>query len=176
MSQLAGLDLCGIEVVGRGVATAQDLSSVQPKRKASLYADPLSWLVFEAVERAVDEYGEKLLAAKGSVGHIAVSDHCTTHTIRELAAAIQAGRISPLRFSGANPGSICSLPCQLLGFNGPSLTLSMNPDNGLPPAVAIARVWLRQGSADYVLVTSHSASAPGHRVTSTILRRHGGKA
>jgi hypothetical protein len=169
MSQPARLDTFGLTVVGQGLATAPDLSSVRTKQKASLYADPLSWLVLEAVERAIDSCGGDLLSARESVGHIAISDHCTAHTMREIAAAIPAGRISPLRFSAANPGSICSLPAQFHRFSGPSMTLSMPPDRGLPPALSIARTWLRQRSAAYVLITSHAADASGHSITSTVL-------
>ena len=160
----------GLDVLGEGVATAPDLSNARTGRRTSVYADPLSWLVLEAVERAIEEYGGELSSARESVGHIAVSDHCTAYTMRELAATIPTGRISPLRFSGANPGTVCSLPAQILGFSGPSMTLSMPPEKGLPPAIAVARVWLRQGTATHVLVTSHRADAAGHHVTSTILR------
>ncbi|WP_460072574.1 coronafacic acid synthetase [Streptomyces sp. YKOK-I1] len=159
-----------LDVLGEGVATAPDLSDARTPRRTSVYADPVSWLVLEAVERAVEAYGGDLRAARDGVGHIVVSDHCTAHTMRELAATIPAGRISPLRFSGANPGSVCGLSAQLLGFGGPSLTLSMPPEKGLPPAMAVARVWLAQGTATHVLVTTHRADASGHRVTSTILR------
>lgn len=171
MSGITTLDMGGMAVVGQGVASAPDLSGVRPKQKVSLYADPVSWLVLEAVERAVGECDEDLLSARETVGHIAVSDQCTTHTMRGIAVAIPSGRVSPLRFSGANPGSICSLPCQLLGFSGPSMTLSMPPEKGLPIAVTIARVWLNQRSAAYALVTSHRADASGHCITSTILRQ-----
>ncbi|MGY4742899.1 coronafacic acid synthetase [Streptomyces sp. ATMOS53] len=173
MNALAAPYTYGMRVVGEGVAAAPDLSAAQPKRKASLYADPLSWLVLDAVEQALGACGGDFTpadaSAKEAVGHIAVSDQCTTHTMRQLAEAIPAGRISPLRFSGANPGSICSLPCQLLGFSGPTMTLSMTPEKGLPPAMAVARAWLRQGSATHVIVTAHRADASGHRVASTIL-------
>ena len=170
MSDLDTLDTYGMVVVGEGVAAAPDLPGPRPKQKASAYADPLSWLVFSAVQQALDGCREELLTARESVGHIVVSDHCTLHTMLEIAAAIPSGRVSPLRFSGANPGSVCSLPSQLLGFSGPSLTLSMPPEKGLPSAVTITRRWLRQGSAVHVLITSHRADAPGHRVTSTIFR------
>ncbi|MEI5519908.1 coronafacic acid synthetase [Streptomyces brasiliscabiei] len=162
-----------VKAVGEGVAVARDLSATPPKRKASLYADPLSWLVLDAVEQALGACGGILTPAdapaRRSVGHIAVSDQCTTHTMRQLAAAIPSGRVSPLRFSGANPGSICGLPSQLLGLGGPTMTLSMPPEKGLPPALLVARAWLRQDSASHVIVTTHRADASGHHVTSTIL-------
>ncbi|MBV9022849.1 MAG: coronafacic acid synthetase [Streptomycetaceae bacterium] len=173
MNELTAVHTCGMAIVGQGVATAPDLSGLRPKRKASLYADPLSWLVLDAVEHAVDDCGEEFLSERESVGHIVVSDQCTIHTMREIAAAIPAGRISPLRFSGANPGSVCSLPSQLLGFSGPSMTLSMPAEKGLPFAKVLAGIWLGQHSAAHVLLTSHTAGAAGHRVTSTIFKKTG---
>ncbi|WP_105967719.1 beta-ketoacyl synthase N-terminal-like domain-containing protein [Streptomyces geranii] len=160
----------GMKAVGEGVAVAPDLSAA-PRRRASLYADPLSWLVLDAVEQALgaSDFTPEDASAKEAVGHIAISDQCTLHTMRQLAEAIPAGRISPLRFSGANPGSICTLPSQFLGFSGPTMTLSMPPEKGLPPALAVARAWLRQGCATHVIVTAHRADASGHRVTSTVL-------
>lgn len=169
MTDASTLTTYGMTVLGEGVAEVTDLSGVRPRQRASLYADPLSWLVFEAVQHAIDAHREDIDSAREGVGHIVVSDDCTTYTMRAIAATIAAGRISPLRFSGANPGSVCSLPSQFLGFSGPSMTLSMAPDKGLPPAAAVARAWLRQGSATHVLVTSHRAGPSGHRVTSTLL-------
>lgn len=172
MNALAAPHTYGMRSVGEGVALATDLSAA-PRRRTSLYADPLSWLVLDAVEQAIAACGEDFApagtSAKEGVGHIAVSDQCTLHTMRQLAGAIGAGRVSPLRFSGANPGSICALPSQFLGFGGPTMTLSMPPEKGLPPAMAVARAWLRQGCATHVIVTAHRADASGHRVTSAIL-------
>ncbi|WP_381790201.1 coronafacic acid synthetase [Streptomyces niveus] len=169
MSDLAATDTVGLAVVGEGTAAAADLSVVRPRPRASLYADPLSWLVLDAVERAAESYGGELRSAPEGVGHIVVSDQCTAHTMRDIAAEVARGRVSPLRFSGANPGSVLSLTSQLLGFSGPSMTLSMRPERGLVFALALTRLWLHTSSATHVLVTSHRSDAPGHRVTSSIL-------
>lgn len=165
------LDHSGLAVVGRGGAAVSDLSELQSRQRASLYADPLSWLVFDAVGQAVNELGEKILSAKNTVGHIVVSDQCTTFTMLEIGTSIPAGRFSPLRFSGANPGLICTLPSQLLGFSGPSLVLSMPPDAGLPPAMTVARAWLRERMASHVFVTYHLEDASGHRVVTTVFQQ-----
>ncbi|MDV9168540.1 coronafacic acid synthetase [Streptomyces sp. W16] len=167
---IARLNTEGLDIVGRGVATPSDPSGARSRQRTSVYADPLSWLVLDAVRHAIDGHSEELLSSREFVGHVVVSDHCTTHTMRGIAATLAAGRISPLRFSGANPGSVCSLPSQFLGFSGPSMTLSMPPARGLPPALAICRAWLREGSATHMLLTSHDADASGHRVTTTVLR------
>lgn len=160
----------GLDVVGRGNAMAADLTGPGARRKASVYADPVSWLVLEAVERAVADCPE-LLAAREAVGHVVVSDHCTLHSMRQLAEGIAAGRVSPLRFSGANPGLLCSLPCHIFGFNGPSITLSMPPERGVGPALAIARGWLCRLAATHVVLTSHHTDEEGHHIFSRVLRR-----
>ncbi|MFP1722843.1 coronafacic acid synthetase [Lonsdalea quercina] len=162
------ITVCGLPAVGYGRAAASDLAAMKAGRKASLYADPLAWLVYDAVELALEEEKEAIFSAKRSVGHIAISDQCTAHTLREIGAAISSGRISPLRFSGACPGLVCALPGQFLGFNGPSMVLSMPAEQGLPAAAAIARTWLGEHAASYVIVTCHEADAAGHTVTSVI--------
>lgn len=169
MSDLAALDTGGLTVVGEGAAAAADLCVVRPRRRACLYADPLSWLVLEAVERAAETCGGELRSARDGVGHIVVSDQCTAHTMRDIAAAVAEGRVSPLRFAGANPGAVLGLTSQLLGLSGPSLTLSMPPERGLVFALALTRLWLYRSSATHVLVTSHRSDASGHRVASSIL-------
>jgi hypothetical protein len=171
----SGPDLTGtgLVVAGTGTATAPALSRVRPRRRASLYADPLSWLVLEAVERALDTPGAQPVAAAEQIGHIVVSEWCTGHTMSHLAAQIQQGRMSPLRFAGANPGAVCGFTCQVLGFSGPALTLSMAPAEGLAVATTIAADWLRGAAADWVILTAHDDGAPGHEITSTILRRRG---
>ncbi|MFP1878579.1 coronafacic acid synthetase [Lonsdalea quercina] len=168
MNEQDVITACGLPAVGFGRATATDLAAMKAGRKASLYADPLAWLVYDAVELALEESREAICAAKRTVGHIAISDQCTAHTLREIGTAISSGRISPLRFSGACPGSVCALPGQFLGFNGPSMVLSMPAEQGLPVAVAIAKIWLREQAASHMIVTCHEANAAGHTVTSVI--------
>jgi len=72
MSEIATLITHGLTVVGQGLATASDLSGVRPRQKASLYADPLSWLVFEAVERALGSLARRRPRAVLTVGATAL--------------------------------------------------------------------------------------------------------
>lgn len=171
MSDLTTLPPAGLTVLGRGTVTAAALDEVRPTQQVSLYADPVSWLVLEAVRLALADAGIDVAAAAEEVGHVTVSDQCTLHTIRAVATAADDGRMSPLRFSGANPGSVATLPSQFLGLAGPTLTLSMPPRTGLPVALTVARAWLEGGQAGYVLVTAHAAGSGGHRVTSELLGR-----
>lgn len=171
MNDIAARHVDGLTVVGRGIATAPASGEVRRRQRACLYADPASWLVLEAVQLALDDAGDDLTAAVEDVGHVTVSDQCTLSTIGSVAAAVETGRLSPLRFSGANPGSVGTLPSQILGFSGPTLTLSMPPRAGIPVALTIARAWLHRQQATYVLVTAHTCDSSGHLVTSEILSR-----
>ncbi|OSN08189.1 coronafacic acid synthetase [Lonsdalea iberica] len=168
MNEQDVIAVCDLPAIGYGHAVAADLAAMKAGRKASLYADPLAWMVYDAVELALEKDREAICAAKRTVGHIVISDQCTAHTLREIGAAISSGRISPLRFSGACPGLVCALPGQFLGFNGPSMVLSMPAEQGLPAAAAIARNWLSEHAASHVIVTCHEADTAGHSVTSVI--------
>ncbi len=94
-----------------------------------------------------------------------MSDVCTLHTMQHIARDLGRNRLSPLRFSGACPGLVCSLPGQLLRFSGPSLVLSMPPQDGLRPAA-----WLDSGAASYVLVSAHDTDGAQHRARCTLLQ------
>lgn len=164
----------GLGVLGAGTARATTLGEVRPSRRTvSLYADPLSWLVLEAVERAMDDAKRPSLPERRDMGHLVVSDICTLHTMRELAGGIPDGRMSPLRFAGANPGQVCGLSSMLFGLNGPSMVLSMPPAEGVRPALTILRGWLSEALATAVILSLHHVDPMGHNVSSTILSRPG---
>lgn len=162
----------GVAVLGHGFAEAPTLADVPVRRIPSVYADPVAWLILAGVEQSIADCSEDIAAVADSVGHIVVSDVCTCHTMRDLANTIADGHLSPLRFSGANPGAICGLSCHVLRLRGPSATLSMRPADGLPAAVAIGRMWLRQRAAEFVVLSAHRLSEQGrHMVSSTIIGR-----
>ncbi|MBB4132044.1 coronafacic acid synthetase [Xanthomonas sp. 3075] len=159
-----------LSALGQAESLAALGSAAGAAQKTSAYADPLSWLVFEAVERALDNCRDAVLTACQTVGHIVVSDICTLHTMQHIARDLGRNRLSPLRFSGACPGLVCSLPGQLLRFSGPSMVLSMPPQDGLVPAALLAQDWLDSGAASYVLVSAHELAGTQHRVRCTLLK------
>lgn len=136
-------------------------------QKPSFYADPVSWLMLEAAEQAVGqcigvtEYPE-------DVGVITVSDVCTIQTMTEIASRLMDGYISPLRFSGANPGAVGSLPSHFWSFSGPTLVFSMLPEEALGIVKTTAGMWLQDGSARHVIVNRHWMRPDGHHARSTI--------
>ncbi|MER5648742.1 hypothetical protein [Streptosporangium sp. NPDC002524] len=159
----------GVVVVARGEAARAELGPVR-SRIPSLYADPLSWLVVDAVDDALSTCAEDLDAVRDEVAVILVSALCTLQTMEAVARSARSGRVSPLRFAGASPGGAGSLACVVRGFKGPSLTLATGPGRGVPVARTLARSWLRSGAAEYVVVSVHHAEGDGrHRVRTTVV-------
>ncbi|MGW2352518.1 hypothetical protein [Actinacidiphila glaucinigra] len=162
-------DGTGVVAVTRGTAVREELTAVR-SRIPSLYADPLAWLVADAVDDALTGCADVVSTARDDVAVILVSAQCTLQTMEQVARSVPSGRVSPLRFAGASPGSAGSLVCLLHGFKGSSLTLSTTPEEGLPTAHTLARSWLRSGAARYVVLCAHERQ-PGrpHLVRCTVL-------
>ncbi|MCC4597094.1 hypothetical protein NRY95_03630 [Xanthomonas campestris pv. phormiicola] len=169
---MTGLDwtMAGVRVLGQGSAETEASLPPRQAQKASAYADPLAWLLLDAVERTLAPCRDAVLAAHATVGQIVVSDLCTLPTMRHIARDLARNRLSPLRFSGACPGLICSVPAQQFRFNGPSLVLSMPPESGMTYAALLARDWLHSAAASHVLLSAHHADAAGHRMVCTLLQ------
>ncbi|MBP2330540.1 hypothetical protein JOF56_010925 [Kibdelosporangium banguiense] len=139
------------------------------RRIPSMYVDPVSWLVLEAVDEALADCPDTVRQSPDEVAVMLVSTHATLHTMTEIAKAIPSGRLSPLRFAGASPGGAASLTCLVHKFRGPSLMMTTTPDEGWPAALTMARFWLRTGAATSVVLSAHTASDHGHRVRTVVL-------
>lgn len=153
-----------------GAATVDGQDGPGRPRGVSFYADPVAWLVADAVGTALAAAGSSEPTAGTDVGVVAVSEHATAHTMREVATSVQGrGRVSPLRFAGAAPGSVAGLACIVHGLRGPSLLLSMSPGAARPAVAVLARDWLG-GLCTRVVVAEHrTRPSGGHRVHTVVL-------
>ena len=158
----------GLTTLARGLRETGDLAA-EGRRTASFYADPAAWLVVSAVEAALAEAPEAVRREPAEIGALAVSDHGSRHTMRSVADTAARGRVSPLRFAGANPGSLAGLLCITLGFRGPSLLVCMPPERAGPIVALIAAGWLATGQCRYIAVAEHSANNGHHTVSAHIL-------
>ena len=140
-----------------------------PRRQgASFYADPVAWLVTDAVEAALRDAGERVRAAAAETGVLSVSREATKLTMHQLATA--GGRVSPMKFAGASAGSIAGVPCIVFGLQGPSMVLSMPPADGRAVAQLVARSWLAAENCRYVVLNEHEAVGEnGHVVRSSVV-------
>ncbi|TDB81626.1 hypothetical protein [Micromonospora sp. KC721] len=153
------------------LATATVTGGDEPDRHrgASFYADPVAWLVADAVGAVFDAAGQSGKGTGTDVGVLAVSEYGTSHTMREVTAMRDRGRVSPLRFAGANPGSVAGLACIVHGLRGPSLMLSMPPPAARPTVALLARAWLTGGVCRRVVVSEHERGPAGHTVRTVVL-------
>ena len=136
----------------------------------SLYADPVAWLAVETARRALDQAPD-VLDAREDTAVLAVSEYGTLDTMRGIAVRVRAGRVSPLRFAGANPGLLAGAVCLQWQLRGPSLTLTMPPELGAATAEAVACGWLRQGLARHVLLLTHELRGAEHAASCRVLGR-----
>jgi 3-oxoacyl-(acyl-carrier-protein) synthase len=163
------------EIVATGAAEIVTKSPEEfSHNRSSLYADPVAWLATAAVDEALrpaDRSGShrNVLAFPEQVGVIAVSNHCTIETMRSVAAAAPRGRMSPLQFAGANPGSLAGLVCMHWKFRGPTLTLSTNLADGVPSALVAATAWLRREHATSVILLTHTVAEGLHTARCVVL-------
>ncbi|MFG1965134.1 hypothetical protein [Nonomuraea sp. NPDC049028] len=161
-------DRPGLATLAHGLCETGDLAAAG-RRTASFYADPAAWLVVAAVEAALAGAPEAVRRRVAEIGALAVSDHGTRPTMRSVADTAARGRVSPLRFAGANPGSLAGLLCITLGFRGPSLLVCMPPERAGPVVALIAAGWLATGQCRYVAVAEHSENNGHHTVAARIL-------
>ena len=145
--------------------TSHAVNAVPRRRIPSLYADPASWAVLEAVDELWKGCPDDVRAAPGTTAMILVSTHGTVDTMAAIARAVPTGRLSPLRFAGASTGGPISLVCLVHGFRGPTIMITTDPADGCPVALTLARRWLRSGAAGHVVVGVHDHDPlHGHEV------------
>ncbi|MCO5994306.1 beta-ketoacyl synthase N-terminal-like domain-containing protein [Actinoallomurus rhizosphaericola] len=159
--------LAGHEVLATSEVDCADPNQHSRNRK-SLYVDPVAWLAVEVADRALAQIPE-VTAAGEDTAVLAISAHCTIATMRSIAERIRSGRLSPLRFTGANPGLLAGAVCLERQLRGPSLTLTMPPELGRDTALVVAEGWLRSGQARYVLLITHELRGVDHVASCAVL-------
>ncbi|ANY07822.1 beta-ketoacyl synthase N-terminal-like domain-containing protein [Pseudonocardia sp. HH130630-07] len=152
-------------------ARTTDDPGTHARNAPSLYADPVAWLLCEVTGQALAGCPDDVLHHTDEVGHLAVSDHGTLDTMRALARSGRRGRVSPLRFAGANPGSLAGLACLRWGLRGPTMMLAMPPSPAGPAAVAVAQRWLDTGQARHVVLATHTVRDGVHEARCAVLAR-----
>jgi hypothetical protein len=145
-----------VRPVGAGMVGVADPASVAANR-ASFYADPVAWLVDAAVGEAIPVD----LEPEG-VGVVVISDAPASPTTRQIAAGAARGRVSPLRFAGANPSILAGLTCIQRGFRGPAAVFLAKAEHTADVAVTTAADWLRRGHATHCALVVHRVDDAGH--------------
>lgn len=130
-------------LMGRGEADGLDKSLFDREvLRAIRYADPAAWAAATAVARACEGIGERIASVRDRVGVVVICEQGPVETIAALAEAAREGYTSALRYPAANPGSLAGVSCIAFGFRGPTLSLLVNPSDGVPLGLFMARRWL----------------------------------
>ncbi|MEV6176192.1 hypothetical protein ACIHAR_04245 [Streptomyces sp. NPDC052016] len=161
----------GAVITGSATVHVDDPAAVR-RRIPGVYADPVAWLMAEAVAAALEDCGDAAPGRPEEVGVIGVSEHATRHTLRALADAVPRGRLSPMRFAGAGPGSLVGVICSAFGFHGPVSMLPMPLGAAVTPVRALCGDWLLGDppGAAHVLVVTHTTTDEGkHRAQSLVV-------
>jgi 3-oxoacyl-(acyl-carrier-protein) synthase len=116
------------------------------------YADPSSWLLVEAIDRA----GFPGLVAGRSehTAVVVVAPAGCPQAAADLARQSAAGQVSPIRYPAASPSASLGLCCIVFGLCGPTLTLTMRLADGVPRAVWLAQRYLARGDIDLAIVAT----------------------
>ncbi|MGA4847528.1 hypothetical protein ACOBQB_15150 [Streptomyces sp. G5(2025)] len=163
----------GAVVVGESDVRLDDPSAA-PRRIPGTYADPVAWMMADAVAAALEGCGADAPTDRSEVAVIGISEYATRRTLQTVAAGVPAGRMSPMRFAAAGPGSLVGLVCAVFGFQGPTLMLPMPVTEATEVAKAMIADWLTDdfvSAAHAVVVTYDIAEDGRHRARCSVISR-----
>lgn len=160
-------------VAGLGEADTPQRDLFDARARATVrFADPAAWTTATAVARAISESRTLLAPFLHQVGVVVVSDQGPAATMAEVRAAATTGFSSPLRYAAASPGSLAGVSCIAFGFRGPTLNLSMRPEQGVPVALQMCSGWLARGTARCVVLATHTSRGADAHFSRAVLFAH----
>ena len=163
-------ELYQLTVAGRGEAGASQRDRFDARVRAIVrYADPAAWTTATAVANALA--GAEELSAKWQheIGMIAISDQGPGGTIAEVLAEGSRGFSQPMHYAAASPGTLVGVPCIAFGFRGPTMNLTMVPQDGIPMALTLCVGWLARKAAKLMVVATCSTNSSGIMMSRALL-------
>jgi len=146
-------------------------SDIQARNRPSFYATPVAWAAAEFTQLLIEDEGG---IVPHHTGMIVVSDECSLSTIRDLSRTAAQGTISPLRFAGASPSIVAGLPALQQGIRGPTLALTMPPDNASSAILALVDYWIRYGDIVAVIAIAHYKQGEQRHLFKGVIARSAG--
>jgi 3-oxoacyl-(acyl-carrier-protein) synthase len=162
-----------LALLGHATVRADDPARFAANR-SSFYVDPVAWMVAAAAREAIACCKSPLAADNDDVGVLVLGGTSMLPTSSIIASGAGRGRVSPLRFAGANPGMLAGLICIQLGLRGPSLVVRSDLAHGLGTAQALLETWLHGGQADTVLLAACHREPVEYVVTCVVVREGSG--
>ncbi len=143
-------------------------SDIKARNKPSFFATPVAW--------ATADFARLLIEDEGGIdphhtGLIVVSDECSLSTIRDLSRTAAQGTISPLRFAGASPSILAGLPALEQGIRGPTVCLTMPPEQASNAVVALINYWIKYNNIVSVIAIAHFKQDDGTHLFKGLIAR-----
>lgn len=155
-------ELHSLIVLGSGEASAHQPGLFDAKIRATVrYADPAAWITATAVSLALTGSEDLLAEWRHQIGIIAVSDQGPGKSMESVQTAATTGFSSPLHYAASSPGTLVGVSCIAFGLRGPTLNLTMDPQDGLPVAINLCSAWLARKVAPFMIVTTCRAGSSG---------------
>lgn len=155
-------DLSAFLIAGSGEAEAFERDLFDPKIRASIrYADQAAWITATAVTRALARAGDGWSELRHQIGMIVLGDQGPGATMAGMQEEGAKGFSSPLHYAASGPWTLVGVSCIAFGFRGPTLSLTMDPQAGLPTALTLCQAWLARKAARMMVVAACRTSASG---------------
>jgi len=142
-------------VVGSGAAGSSQRGRFDSRvRSIVRYADPAAWTTATAVANALGGAEELLAKWRHDIGMIAISDQGPAGTMAEVQAEGSKGLSMPMHYAAASPGTLVGVPCIAFGLRGPTMNLTMTPQEGIPIALTLCAGWLERKIAQLMVLAT----------------------
>jgi hypothetical protein len=136
-------------------------------------ADPTVWTVLECVGRIYRAHRARLEPHQEHIGMIHSGSAYPKATAQRVMTDLErSGRVSPAAFINANAGAALSICCTRFGLRGPTMNLTMPATDARMLVDVLARQWLRQDNARYLILIAADFDPVGQvRVTGTLIEK-----
>jgi len=163
-------ELDKLTVAGSGEAGESRRDLFDARVRATVrYADPAAWTTATAVANALAGAEELLAKWQHEIGMIAISDQGPGGTIAEVLAEGTRGFSQPMHYAAASPGTLVGVPCIAFGLRGPTMNLTMIPQDGIPVALTLCAGWLERKIAKLMIIATCSTSSSGNMMSRALL-------
>jgi hypothetical protein len=163
-------ELYQLTVAGSGETGSSQRDRFDAKVRATVrYADPAAWTTATAVANALAGAEELLAKWRHEIGMIAISDLGPGGTMAEVQSEGSKGFSMPMHYAASSPGTLVGVSCIAFGLRGPTMNLTMTPQEGIPVALTLCAGWLSRKFARCMVVATCSTGSFGMKSHAVLL-------
>lgn len=149
-------------VAGSGEATSHEPGLFEAKIRSTVrYADPAAWITANAVKFALDGAEGLLAEWRHEIGIVTIGDQGPGTSMAKVQADGATGFSSPLHYAASSPGTLVGVSCIAFGLRGPTMNLTMAPQDGMQAAIMLCEGWLARRAARLMVVATCQTGISG---------------